>query len=221
MGFPKELYNHRYMHDNMTRQEVINLLSYLKGRVLPFSKEGIGLNHDTVVNMINELEIKLKYCNMKTYTIKAPEGMIIDESAIEKGEIKFIPEKPVLPQQWKLEKGKKYWFIRTDSYIQTAGRFSFDSDEEENKNCLPSEELAKAMLALCQLLVMRDRYNDGWKPDWTNGSFDKFIISNISNKIETNVVTCMSKPLIFKTAELRDEFLENFRELIEIAKPLL
>ena len=31
----------------------------------------------------------------------------------------------------------------------------------------------------------------------------------------------VKKVLVFKTRELRDEFLENFRDLIKIAKPLL
>ena len=41
---------------------------------------------------------------------------------------------------------------------------------DKDKNTLPTKELAEAMLAMCQLLYLRDIYNDGWVPDWENES---------------------------------------------------
>ena len=56
---------------------------------------------------------------------------------------------------------------------------------------------------------------------------DGFFVSNLGyiEKVSDNIVKreyeCRYKVLAFKTEELRDEFLKNFRELIWIAKPLL
>lgn len=65
-------------------------------------------------------------------------------------------ESKELPKEWKLENGKMYYWVDSTSRISGGNRI-FESPT--NRNVLPSKELAEAMLALCQLLVMRDRYN--------------------------------------------------------------
>ena len=85
----------------------------------------------------------------------------------------------------------------------------------------PSEELAEATMALLKLLFLRDYYNEGWKPDWDNDKVTKCTIENASNNlIVTNEIT-FSRPLYFKTELLAEKFLEEQKELLEIAKPLL
>lgn len=87
-------------------------------------------------------------------------------------------------------------------------------------NLLPSKEYAKAMLALCKLIQLRDCYNDGWKPDWNNG-VTKYAIVYGSNKAEFVDVLHYNFILNFKTEDLRDAFYHNFKDLIEQAKLLL
>lgn len=109
-------------------------------------------------------------------------------------------------------------FINACSKIEEAG--SGCRNNIVDANLLPSEEYAKAMLALCKLIQLRDCYNDGWKPDW-NISETKYAIHTRCNKLEVGTVGNVSFVLTFKTQELRDTFLHNFRDLIEQAKLLL
>lgn len=93
----------------------------------------------------------------------------------------------------------------------------------------PSEELADAAVALLKLLFLRDYYNEGWQPDWCNQYQEKFCIINFLGEIDLINYSKKSKfeenkfyhVLTFKTEEIRDKFLEEQRELLEIAKPLL
>ena len=76
-------------------------------------------------------------------------------------------------------------------------------------------------MALAQLCQLRDRYNDGWKPNWEYKGEMKYCIEFFKERISKENYYSIRKVLCFKTPELRDEFLENFKDLIEIAKPLL
>jgi hypothetical protein len=65
------------------------------------------------------------------------------------------------------------------------------------------------MLALCQLIQLRDCYNDNWVPDWSIHTL-KSCIGVYKNKVVPLTCSLNSKILVFKTAGLRDEFLNNF-----------
>lgn len=60
----------------------------------------------------------------------------------------------------------------------------------------------------------------GWKPDWKNNE-NKFTIEIIDGEITTYWDNRRSRILSFQSIEVRDKFLENFRELIEKAKELI
>lgn len=92
--------------------------------------------------------------------------------------------------------------------------------KDTDKACLPDRETAEAFIALMQLIQLRNCYNGGWEPDWTDGEI-KYTIMNGLNNLEKARNANISHVLAFKSEELRDQFLENFRDLIEIAKPLL
>lgn len=87
-------------------------------------------------------------------------------------------------------------------------------------NLLPNKKIAESMLALCQLIQLRNCYNGDWEPDWTDDT-RKHVIYSFNSEIVDGCAVSQSEILSFKNEELRDEFLENFRELIEVAKPLL
>ena len=84
----------------------------------------------------------------------------------------------------------------------------------------PNKELADAVVALLKLLFLRDYYNEGWQPDWEDDEW-KYFIENYRGKLDTDRIHSTSVVLSFKTKEIRDKFLEDQRELLEIAKPLL
>lgn len=84
----------------------------------------------------------------------------------------------------------------------------------------PSEELANATVALLKLLFLRDYYNEGWKPNWKDNG-DKHCIILYKGEFTTIGYSFTFEVLHFKTKEIRDKFLEEQKELLEIAKPLL
>jgi hypothetical protein len=90
-----------------------------------------------------------------------------------------------------------------------------------NKNALLSSERAEEVLALIQLITLRDIYNNGWKPDYTNFQEDKHTIVNENNDIVIKVYNLYPRMLAFKTSGLAYEFIENFKDLIEKAKELI
>ena len=94
------------------------------------------------------------------------------------------------------------------------------SDYNENYQGYPTLELADAAEAVRKLLFLRDYYNKGWRPDY-KGSESKFSIIPYGDNIVDNTTINVGRVLIFKTKEIRDRFLKEQRELLEIAKPLL
>ena len=86
---------------------------------------------------------------------------------------------------------------------------------------LPYEKLSNAFEALAKLIWLRDCYNDGWKPDWNNRKRDKFCIMVDKGILIKESFQSNNKVFAFKTEEVRDNFFEEQRALLEIAKPLL
>ena len=84
-----------------------------------------------------------------------------------------------------------------------------------------SEEEYKAFEALKTLVILRDYYNNDWQPDWEDKDLLKFSIISSKGKIGKYEGYIVQKVMAFKDKEIRDKFLEEQRELLEIAKPLL
>lgn len=86
------------------------------------------------------------------------------------------------------------------------------------------------LYALYQLLVCRNAYwkivgmemrlGESWKPDWNNIS-DKHCIYVVGGEIWLKECQTRQCTLAFPTAEMRDTFYENFKDLIEQCKDLL
>lgn len=89
-------------------------------------------------------------------------------------------------------------------------------------DCLevPSEELCDATMALLKLLFLRDYYNEGWQPNWQDNEW-KYFIKHYRGTLSVDCDCGYSRVLNFKSEKIRDKFLEEQRELLEIAKPLL
>ena len=83
-----------------------------------------------------------------------------------------------------------------------------------------NEKYEKAFEALKKLIILRDYYNKGWKPDWNEYSTKYCIEQEGLGILEVNH-NSNARVMCFKTDEIRNIFLEEQRELLEIAKPLL
>lgn len=164
----------------------------------------------------------------KEIKINIPEGYEIDKENSSFELIKFKKIEKKLPRTWEefcethpIVQGEI--FIEVDSSICKMPNIILAGSTRnciKDRNLLPNEECAKAALALCQLIQLRDCYNDGWKPNWTSKVF-KYSIRIVNNEIAPDENSSTNHVLAFKSTKLRNEFIENFRNLIEIAKPLL
>ena len=162
---------------------------------------------------------------MKELKVTPPEGYIIDEEKSTIYNIVF-KKKNKLPVTWE-EYCKQYYDSKLEFYITNCSRIDQTSPDKgprrelEDKNLLSAKKDAEAHLALIQLHRLRDVYRQGWKPDWSNYDETKYCIYGWSNTIDIDIFSSDHCILAFKTEELRDEFLKNFKDLIEKAKYLI
>lgn len=158
---------------------------------------------------------------MKDLKIEVPNGYEIDKENSTFDCIKFKEkvEECKLPTTWEELKIVEGYHINSVSDIRGNNAYTTNS---YNNNIYPSKKLAEAGLALIQLLQLRDRYNEGWAANWDSLDSIKYFIYTHNNRIDIGwTYGAVNKILAFKTELLRDKFLENFRDLIETAKPLL
>lgn len=155
---------------------------------------------------------------MNEIKINIPEGIEIDKEHSTFECIKFKQIERKLPKTWEELGYIKGWHFDSNCTL-------FKDDILKvlpfNRNIFPTKELAEASLALTQLLQLREVYNDGWQPDWTNDSINKYCIFVDGNILKKACFSTSQIVMSFKTQELRNEFFENFKDLIEIAMPLL
>jgi hypothetical protein len=157
---------------------------------------------------------------MKTLKIEIPKGYEIDveKSNIANGTIVFKEIKKELPKTWEeLEKLQGY-YVSGNSFIREANT----SNNEYARPPFATKEQAEASIALAQLSQLREVYRQSWKPDWGDGTIKKFCIIPLEKelKIDTWWKSC-NFFLSFQSEEIAEQFLENFRDLIEKAKPLM
>lgn len=150
--------------------------------------------------------------------INIPEGFELKK--VSETEYQIVSKERKLPKTWEefceinSRRIHDEYFIDLDSTIAkvTAAYRFFDTD----KNVCPSREIAEGILALIQLIQLRDYYNDGWKPTgicatiYINDKSDPWVV----------VITNSTSPFTFKSASLAKEFLNNFKDLLDKVKYL-
>ena len=129
-----------------------------------------------------------------------------------------------LPNTWE-EFCKMYpikddeWYIGGVSSIKSlSGVIRYD---EDFKNVLPSLKAAEAHLALMQLHQLRDCYRQGWLPDWKDEDQIKWAIYFDEDVLTVEYNYYYSRFLTFQSEEIAEKFLDNFKDLIEIAGDLI
>ena len=153
---------------------------------------------------------------MKTFKIEVPNGYEIDKEKSTFENIIFKEVKNELPKTWEELKVIKGYFVNYMCEITNGYGFSFSA----SKNVFATKEQAEASIALAQLSQLLEVYRNGWVPDWSDDEFKDCIIF-VKDKIETSEARNLVRFLSFQDAETRDLFLENFKDLIEQAKPLM
>ena len=167
-------------------------------------------------NINNNLNTK----NMNNLQIKIPNGHEIDlkNSNLAEGKVVFKEVKKELPNGIEdLPQKDSFFYISDDGVIEKTHL----SDSSSDLNTIERESTAEAFLALMQLIRLWDYVNEGWFSDWENNKAKKFRITFYDNNIVYNWGYYRSETLSFKTEEIRDQFLEKYRDLIETAKELI
>ena len=111
-------------------------------------------------------------------------------------------------------------YINTDAEIKKAvssrNRLIYG-----DSNVLPNKQAAEQHLALMKLHQLRDCYRQGWVPDYLDGSKNKWEIVKYYNKLIIDTTYNFSGFLTFQSKEIAQEFLDNFKDLIEQAGDLI
>lgn len=134
--------------------------------------------------------------------------------------VQLFPElaKKELPKTWEELENIKGFRVNGNNVL--GDKISFFPTSLNNINLFATKEQAEASIALAQLSQLREVYRNGWVPDFNN-KLAKYVIHVYDSKIQKGVYEYLSFFLSFQDEETRDLFLENFRDLIEKAKPLL
>ena len=167
----------------------------------------------------------------QTIEIEVPEGK---KAIWEDGKIVFEDIELQLPKTWEeyceramIDENEVVIF---DGYLDRPtiiqkGFIRGSRNPIEHKKLLPSEEVARQFVALMQLYRLRDYYRQGWVPDWEDNSSCKYtIVQKLTIKGIQHIVACHHTTpcfLSFPTYKLSEEFLTNFRDLIEQAGDLI
>lgn len=108
-----------------------------------------------------------------------------------------------------------------EEYLERCAKWGIKVEEDEYIDINPQIEAVK------KLILLRDFYNNGWKPDWGKITDNKYHINKRydrdANVLSFNVEIAFS-PLTFLTfnnSGYAHEFLTNFRDLIEQAGDLI
>ena len=160
----------------------------------------------------------------QTIEIEVPEGYKAVYNEDTQRVIIRRVEKPKveLPKSWEEFCGDNP-IKKNEYFIDEYGEITYAAEKHRAtnlKNLLPNKETAEAFLALMQLVQLRDCYRQGWKPNWKEKTVKQNIIC-FEGVLGTDWSINVQYVLSFQSKEIRNEFLENFRDLIEQAKKLI
>ena len=184
---------------------------------------------------------------LELYNTKKLENIGVAEYFFDKNDLdnKFVNK---FPKDWedfctnyKTKHNKGECFISTESKIREV-KAGDTVNSYTDKNLVPNEQYAEAVLALTQLLQLREYYRQGWKPspDYTNTYYAVSISvtdknddnsdnpdNNYKNSIILNVIKCSNDSddssdnfpefhyiFTFKYEDIAKAFITNHEDLL-------
>lgn len=161
----------------------------------------------------------------KERIINAPEGCEIEKVEIVDGAavVTFKEKERLLPKSWE-EFCEMFPIKKREAYFSTYCSVkqydcNYNYRAVEDKMTLPDRATAEAVLALCQLIQLRNAYNGDWEPEWSRANCN-ICYSDWNECFEVGVNVGITEILFFKSEELAEMFLSNFKDIIEKLKPL-
>ena len=162
----------------------------------------------------------------KELKITIPEGYEIDKENSTFEKIVF-KKKDTKPRSWeeyyKQQIANKKCGYYIDDVNCDSAMIVWDDfvGADKWRNVLPSKELTEAFLAMMQLMSLRQAWIGDWKPDWNDETRVKWNIICLQNQVCLQGACATSRVLSFPTKEMAGDFMDCFRVLLEIAKPLI
>ena len=162
----------------------------------------------------------------KELKITIPEGQEIDwQESAKQEKIVFKKKEDTKPKSW-----EEYCFQQQTNCKEGYCINNVTSEIQEInwglctcswKTVLPSKELTEAFLAMMQLMSLRQAWIGDWTPDWNDETLVKWNIICLQNQVCLCDTLIKSRVLSFPTKEMAGDFMDCFRVLLEIAKPLI
>ena len=156
----------------------------------------------------------------QTIEIEVPDGK---KAVWKDNKVIFEDIKPQFPKTWE-EFCKQNMIKKSEYYLNPSSCIlelrDYKREVFSDRNVLPTRQAAEAHLALMQLHQLRDCYREGWEPNWNNDC-NKYIIVKNRDKYVVFGGNWTNQFLSFQDRERAEEFLINFRDLIEKAGDLI
>jgi hypothetical protein len=162
----------------------------------------------------------------KELKITISENHEIDWQESAKQEKIVFKKKDNKPRSWEeyceqqMELRKKGYFTATASNLVECNWANM-TFHEMRKNVLPSKKLAEAFLAMMQLMSLRQAWVGDWQPNFNSCVNEKWCIEVELDKVRVVPSSFRHYALSFPTLEMAVEFKDCFKDLLEIAKPLI
>ena len=155
----------------------------------------------------------------KELKIQIPEGYEIDKEKSTFEKIVFKKKKNTKPRSWEeyLELNTGFDGAGIDwncGGVQTTGL------HHRGKAIVPTH-LAQPFIAMMQLMSLRQAWIGDWKPDWSCGYSSNYCVVGAGDRFDVCILGKCRYALSFPTKEMAEDFMDCFKGLLEIAKPLI
>ena len=201
---------------------IVTKNAYTKKYYLLANKE---INNDKIFRIlnINKRDFVEHLGSDADINVDFPETKSLEAlTAIVSALFKEYEKQNALPKTWKefceKNRAKDEYYISNCSYIICV---EGSRNPNTDKNLCISKQEAEAHLALMQLRQLRKAYVRNWEPDWISDIEPKYCVDLQANDFSIQCWHHINNPLSFPTEKLAEQFLTNFKDLLEIAKPFL
>ena len=163
----------------------------------------------------------------KELKIQIPDGYEIDKEKSTFEKIVFKKKEVNKPRNWeeycRLQKNSSAvgYFINSYCDVSEKEWATFYEATNEWRYIIPSKELAEAFIAMMQLMSLRQAWIGDWKPDWSCGYSSNYCVVGAGDRFDVCILGKCRYALSFPTEEMAIDFINCFKDLLEIAKPLI
>lgn len=150
------------------------------------------------------------------FTMTIPDGWVVESVLPKKIVLKLDNPKKDIEDETKKELPKTW--EGCIAVLVDEGRLDEETIAGVSPRLYVPKEFSKPLQALSKLLVCREVWRQGWKPDYKGTCCT---IEYIGGKVFKSHAKAANKIISFQSDEIRDQFLDNFNNLIEEAKELI